>query len=196
MRVLIGTPRERPGWAAAGEALLRGEEAALPEPRVDFLRWLAATRPVAFHGSQRDDVTELSTERTSSDTTAWGNQTAVYASSDPIWAIYFAVLRRDGGFRGTRNGALRAGPLRLYFFAHNREAESPERFGPGTLYLLPSGTFEAQPSVLGIDPCHLVSHVPVQPLARVPVTPEDFPFRDAVVHYRQREPIWVSMFRL
>ena len=192
----LGPPSERPGFAEAADALLRGEQVPLPEPRIEFLRWLGANRPVVFHGSQENDIAELSTERKSKDATQWGNQRAVYATSDPVWAIYFAVLRRDGGFRGTRNGALRAGPLRLYFFAHNREAESPERFGPGTLYLLPSGTFEAQPSVLGIDPCHLVSHVPVQPLARVPVTPEDFPFRDAVVHYRQREPIWVSMFRL
>lgn len=195
MRVL-GPPRERAGFAAAADALLAGESPPLPEPRVEFLRWLGADRPVVFHGSPRGDLTELSTERKSRDATAWGDQTAVYASSDPVWAIYFAVLRRDDGWEGTRNGSMGIGGRRFYFFAHNRGSQSPDRFGPGSLYLLPPDTFEAQPPALGfIDLAHLVSKVPVRPLARGDVTPEDFPFRESVVYYRDREPFWISMFR-
>jgi hypothetical protein len=123
-------------FAAAAEQLLAGEAVAVPEPRLDFLRWLAENRPVVFHGSPRDDLRELATERRSRDTTAWGNQQAVYASTDPVWAIYFACLRRDGGWTGTRNGSLglAGGPLypRRYFFLHNRGSASPDRFGPGS----------------------------------------------------------------
>jgi len=192
----LAPPRELPGFAEAADALLRGDPAQLPGARVEFLRWLGANRPVVFHGSQQDDIAELSTERKSRDTTEWGNQRAVYATSDPIWAIYFAVLRRDAGWRGTRNGSLGIGSRRYYFFAHNRGSESPERFGPGSLYLLPTDTFEAQPPILGaVDLAHLVSRVPVTPLARLDVTPDDFPFRDAVAYYREREPIWLTMFR-
>ena len=191
----LGPPRERPGFADAADALLRGESPGLPEPRVQFLRWLGANRPVAFHGSPRDDLDELSTERRSTDTTDWGNQAAVYATADPVWAIYFAVLRRDHGWTGTRNASLRIGRRRVYFFAHNKGSESPDRFGPGTLYLLPPDTFEAQPSVLGIDPSHLVSKLPVRPLARIAVTPDDFPFRDRLTYYTEGERIWVTMLR-
>ena len=137
----------------------------------------------------------LSTERKSTDTTAFGNQTAVYATADPIWAIYFAVLRRDKGWKGTRNGSLGFAGRRFYFFAHNRGSESPERFGPGSLYVLPPDTFEAQPVRFGIDPSHLVSKVPVRPVARLDVTPEDFPFRDRIHHYADDEPIWLSILR-
>lgn len=196
MRVL--TPAaERPGFAAAADALVRGEPVELPAPRVEFLRWLGANRPVVFHGSQRNDLTELSTERRSRDKTEWGNQQAVYATSDPIWAIYFATLRRDNGWTGTRNGTLGiGGGRRFYFFTHNRGSQSPERFGRGSLYLLPPDTFEAEPPRLGLmDTAHLVSRVPVLPLARVDVTPADFPFRDRVGYYREREPIWISMLR-
>jgi hypothetical protein len=70
-------PRERPGFAEAADALLRGERVDVPAPRLDFLRWLGANRPVVFHGSPRDDPVELSTERQSTDTTAWGSQEAV-----------------------------------------------------------------------------------------------------------------------
>jgi hypothetical protein len=192
----LGPPRERAGFTAAADALLRGEPVDLPQPRVEFLRWLALNRPVVFHGSPRDDLEELSTERRSRDTTTWGDQTAVYASSDPVWSIYFAVLRRDNGWTETRNGSLGIGGRRFYFFLHNRGSESADRFGPGSLYLLPPETFEAQRPALGfIDLAHLVSRVPVRPLARVDVTPEDFPFRDAIGYYREGEPIWRSMFR-
>jgi hypothetical protein len=189
-------PQHRPGFDDAADALLRGEPVDLPEPRLEFLRWLAENRDVAFHGSPRDDLTELSTERKSRDTTTWGDQTAVYATTDPVWAIYFAVLRRDGSWRGTRNGTLGLGGRQHYFFAHNRGSQSPERFGPGSLYLLPLDTFEPQPPLAGtVDTAHLVSRAPVRPLARVDVTSEDFPFRDRVAYYRDREPIWITLLR-
>jgi hypothetical protein len=184
---------ERPGFAAAADALLARGAVELPEPRLPFLDWLAAARGVVFHGSQRADLTLLSTERRSTDTTAWGNQRAVYASSDPVWAIYFAVLRRDGAFRGTRNGSIGVGGRRFYFFVHNRGSASPDRFGPGSLYLLPGATFVRQPAPL--DLAHLVSREPVVPLARIDVTPLDFPFRDRIGYYRDREPVWISMLR-
>ncbi len=185
---------------AAADALLGGEPTELPARRLDFLRWLAENRAVVFHGSPRGALSELSTERKSTDTTQWGNQQAVYASSDPVWAVYFACLRRDGGWTGTRNGSMGAagGPLypRLYFFVHNRGSRSPDRFGHGSLYLLPPDTFVADAPLLGgIDTAHLVSHVPVKPLARIDVTPEDFPFRDRVGYYRPREPLLLTLFR-
>jgi hypothetical protein len=186
-------PRHEPGFDEVADALLRGDDITLPEARLDFLRWLGQARGVVFHGSPRNDLVELSTERKSRDTTEWANQQAVYASSDPVWAIYFAVLRRDNGWRGTRNGSMGIGGRRFYFFIHNRGSRSPERFGPGSLYILPSDRFVAEQWL--VDTAHLVSHVPVRPLARIDVTPEDFPFRERIGYYRDREPIWISLLR-
>jgi hypothetical protein len=198
---VVVDPETEAGFAGAADGLLAGETVAVPERRLDFLRWLAQERPVVFHGSPRGDLEELSTERQSRDTTAWGNQQAVYASTDPVWAIYFACLRRDGGWTGTRNGSmgLAGGPLypRRYFFLHNRGSASPDRFGPGSLYLLPPAGFVADEPLAGaIDTAHLVSHEPVRPLARLDVTPADFPFRDRVRYYRDGEPSWVSLLRV
>ena len=187
-------------FADAADGLLAGGTVAVPEPRLDFLRWLAENREVVFHGSPRDDLLELSTERRSRDASAWGNQQAVYASTDPVWSIYFACLRRDQGWTGTRNGSMgrAGGPLypRHYVFLHNRGSASPDRFGPGSLYLLPPSSFVADKPLAGaIDTAHLVSHEPVRPLARLDVTPDDFPFRDRVGYYRDGEPNWVSLLR-
>jgi hypothetical protein len=200
LRPPVVAPDAEAGFAAAADALLAGEIVAVPKPRLDFLRWLAENRPVVFHGSPRDDLRELSTERQSRDATAWGNQQAVYASTDPVWAIYFACLRRDAGWTGTRNASLgqAGGPLypRRYFFLHNRGSASPNRFGPGSLYLLsPSGFVSDKPLAGALDTAHLVSHEPVKPLARLAVTPDDFPFRDRIRHYRDGEPSWVSLLR-
>jgi hypothetical protein len=187
-------------FAVAADEVLAGEATSVPGPRLDFLCWLAENRSVVFHGSPRDDLHELSTERRSRDATAWGNQEAVYASTDPVWAIYFACLRRDQGWTGTRNGTMgqAGGPLypRRYFFLHNRGSASAERFGPGSLYLLPPSSFiAARPVADVIDTAHLVSREPVKPLARLDVTPEDFPFRDRVRYYSDGEPLWVSVLR-
>jgi hypothetical protein len=193
-------PKTEARFAAAADALLAAETVVVPEPRLDFFCWLAEHRDVVFHGSPHDDLHELSTERRSRDTTAWGNQQAVYASTDPVWAIYFACLRRDRGWTGTRNASLgrAGGPLypRRYSFAHNRGSASPDRFGVGSLYLLsPLGFVSDEPLAGAIDTAHLVSRKPVRPLARIEVTPEDFPFRDRVRYYRDREPGWVSLLR-
>jgi hypothetical protein len=197
---VVVAPEAEVRFAVAADELLAGGTPLVPEPRLDFLRWLAENRPVVFHGSPLDDLHELSTERRSRDTTAWGNQEAVYASTDPVWAIYFACLRRNGGWTGTRNGSLglAGGSLypRRYFFVHNRGSDSPDRFGPGSLYLLSPRTFVADRPLAGaIDTAHLVSHEPVTPLARLDLTPEDFPFRDRIGYYRDGEPMWVSILR-
>ncbi|MGZ4371632.1 MAG: hypothetical protein ACXVRK_04830 [Gaiellaceae bacterium] len=193
-------PEAEAGFAQAADALLAGDAIAVPEPRLDFLRWLAQSRPVVFHGSPRDDLSELSTERQSRDATAWGNQQAVYASTDPVWAIYFACLRRDKGWTGTKNGSMgqAGGPLypRRYFFLHNRGSASPDRLGAGSLYLLsPTGFVADEPLAGAIDTAHLVSHEPVKPLARLDVTPDDFPFADRIRYYRDGEPNWISLLR-
>jgi hypothetical protein len=194
-------PEAEARFSAAAGALLAGETTAdIPEPRLDFFRWLAQSRPVVFHGSPHNDLSELSTERRTRDSTAWGNQQAVYASTDPVWAIYFACLRRDRGWSGTKNGSLglAGGPFypRRYFFLHNEGSASPDRFGAGSLYLLsPAGFVADQPLAGAIDTAHLVSREPVVPLARIDVTPEDFPFRDRVRYYRDGESNWVSLLR-
>ncbi|HEY6604990.1 MAG TPA: hypothetical protein VIZ44_01475, partial [Gaiellaceae bacterium] len=65
----------------------------------------ALREDVLFHGSGRDDLDVLEPIRRSRDTTQFGNQEAVYATSDPVWAMFFALLRRGRPF-STRNGSM------------------------------------------------------------------------------------------
>jgi hypothetical protein len=190
-----------PALGAAADRLLAGDPAGmetLPVPRVEFLRWLADNRPVLFHGSSREDLELLEPIRLSRDTTEFGDRQAVYGTSDPVWAIYFATLRRGKPF-STRNGSLGlAGSCvypRWYFFSVN----SPTRttgFGSGSLYVLPRSGFIPQPPLLDvIDTAQWVSTEPVRPFVRLDVAPDDFPFRRQVVTHFEREPMLMTMVR-
>lgn len=179
----------------AADRLERGDADAVadsPLPCVEFLRWLAERRPVLFHGSGRDDLDVLEPIRLSRDTTEFGDQQAVFATSDPVWAIYFAVLRRHKPF-GTRNGSLGIADEqvypRWYHFSIRRPLDTATRFGPGSLYVLPRAPFIAEPAYRGVfDTAQWVSPSPVRPLVRIDVTPNDFPFLDSVVSHRDRDP--------
>ena len=119
---------------AANQLLARAEPPAdLSLPTL--LRWIAQERGVLFHGSGRDDLTSLEPIRLTRDSMPFGDQQAVFAASDPVWAIYFATLRRENGFRSTRNGSLGvAGDAlypRWYYFTHNEGAGRADRFEEG-----------------------------------------------------------------
>ena len=170
------------------DRFLAGDVSTLDEPglsRVDFLRWLGEHRDVLFHGSSRGDLAVLEPIRLSTDAREFGNRQAVFATDDPVWAIWFAILHRGDGYNSTRNGSLRVAgddaASRWYFFTVNRGALSDERFGGGYLYVLPRATFEREPPIAGVlDSAQWASFDAVRPLVRVDVRPDDFPLLDAV----------------
>ena len=67
-----------------------------------------------------------------------------------------------------------------YVFSVSRSALPNQPWRTGTVYLLPRRTFTIQPSIaFGPNQVHiaqLASFEPVQPLAKLTVTPGDFPF--------------------
>lgn len=185
-------PADEARVAAAANALLERAELPADIPLVTLLRWLAQERGLLFHGSSRDDLTTIEPIRLTRDSTPFGNQQAVFAASDPVWAIYFATVQRGTGFRSTRNGSLGLdGALypRWYFFSHNEEADGEGRFGDGWLYVLPRESFHAQPAMFGIDSGQWASPTSVTPIVRLPVRATDFPFTDHVFPHRIEEPI-------
>ena len=170
-----------------------------PLAKVELLRWLTERRDVLFHGSARSDIETLKPIRLSRDSTEFGNQQAVYATDDPVWAIYFAILRRDAPF-GTRNGSIAVAGSevypRWYSFSLLPPIDPDARFGPGWLYVLPRGPFRPEPPLLGVfDTAQWVSIEPVRPFVRIDVAPTDFPFLDAVGPYSEREPVLFTILR-
>ncbi len=160
-----------------------------PRPLVPYLQHLAETRPVVFHGSQHAGLLELSDERRSSDLTAYGNQSAVFGSQDPLWAMYFALLRRDGPM-STRNATVGADAGvrgRRYLFSVRCNGAP---LAPGVLYVLPDDGFAHEPRRFGLfDTAHRTHLGPVRPLAWFEVRVEDFPFAGYLITHADAEPI-------
>lgn len=156
----------------------------LPLPKWQFLCHLADHHRIALHGSGNPEI-PLFEPRQSIDLNEFGNQKAVYAASDGLWAMFFAVVDRDrvtsitnACIRLEESSGVVHGPL--YVFSVSQSALPGQPWRTGTVYLLPREPFTAQPSMaFGSSQVHfaqLASFVPVQPLAKLTVTPADFPF--------------------
>ena len=183
-------------------AVIPGSGAALDyrldAPRWQFLCYLCDTHAILLHGSGNPDITEFE-PRQSNDINEFGNRQAVYAASDGIWPLYFAVVDRDNGVTSLVNACVRLiepdgtrhGPY--YYFSINGDALARQAWRNGMIYLLPRTTFEAQPLMQEQDGfaeiAQWASLVPVRPLAKLAVTPDDFPF---LAQVRAHDPVVVS----
>ena len=159
-------------------------EFTLPYPKWQFLCYLADHHDIALHGSGNANIA-LFEPRQSNDLNEFGNQKAIYAASDGLWAMFFAVVDRDR-VASITNACVRladqAGTLHgpYYVFSVSQSALPAQPWRTGTVYLLPRRTFTTQlPLAFGPYEVHiaqLASFEPVQPLAKLTITPEDFPF--------------------
>ena len=69
-------------------------EYTLPWPKWQFLCHVADHHGIAMHGSGDPNIA-LFEPRQPLDLTEFGNQKAVYAASDGLWTMFFAVVERD-----------------------------------------------------------------------------------------------------
>jgi hypothetical protein len=122
----------------------------------------------------------------------FGAQKAVYAASDGIWPMYFAILDRMNFSTILANacihveiGGLMSTPY--YLFSVDRKVHPLHPYCSGFIYLLPKETFITQPPiVLGENKIHiaqLASPQPVIPIAKIVIEPEDFPFLDQMLKH-------------
>ena len=164
------------------------EEIAGPSHR--FVQWLMAQDAVIFHGSNRLDIDEFQPQRTSmelNDTGGRGNLGAVYGTHDGLWSMFFAVVDR-GRLRGSiRNGSMRFETtsrdrsVDMYHFSIHHEVLATAPFTTGALYLFQRDVFERLPFYPGGPMSNeWACHEPLRPLARLTVSPEDFPFLSGI----------------
>ena len=156
----------------------------LPWPKWQFLCHVAEHHKLALHGSGDPNIA-LFEPRQANDLNEFGNQKAIYAASDGLWAMFFAIIDRDR-LTSITNACVRVldetgslhGPYYVFSVSQSALASQPWRTGP--VYLLPGSTFTTQPPLAfgsnEVQIAQLASLVPVQPLAKLMVTPADFPF--------------------
>jgi hypothetical protein len=166
------------GWLELGE-----------RPRWRFVEWLTCEARVIFHGSPKPDIEVFRPVRSSvelMDQRGTGNLAAVYGTSYGLWAMWFAVLDRSRLQGSIRNGVIRwtdrsGRPLDVYHFSVHHEHVGGDIWHPGTLYLLPRRSFRPNSFLPGGPPTgEWASPEEVEPLKRVAVDPDDFPFLEQV----------------
>jgi hypothetical protein len=177
----------------AVEAFLSGDRLDLDalvaeSPRVvpwHFLCALAERRRIAFHGTGDPEI-ERFEPREPLDFAPFGQQEAVFATSDPIWAMFYAIVDRGGHDLTLNNGCLVLDDLAesYYYFSVSSQALARRPWRTGYLYLLPTETFVEQPGgTYAGHPAHipqLASPVAVEPFARLRVAPDNFPFLERI----------------
>ncbi len=171
------------------------EAARLPDPYLahEFLRYLVREKGVLLHGSNHTTIDTLLPKKQ----TDWNGRPteAVFASGDGIWPLFFAVVKH-AGYRGSlRNGCFvvgdRPGERRYYFFSLNASYQTQQPWQDGVIYILPGATFQKTGSGL-VRFDEWVSPQPVRPLARLRVTPQDFPFLHQVAWHEETEKMTTS----
>jgi hypothetical protein len=152
----------------------------LPFPKWQFLSHVADRGDIVLHGSGQPDITTFQ-PRQSGDLRAFGAEKAIFAASDGIWAIFFAILDRSRYTSTLVNACLRVrnGAERGFFFSLERGELAAGPWRDGTVYLLPAVGFQHDAPIRlgGLDlwPAQLASTSTVAPIARLHVTPRDFP---------------------
>lgn len=161
----------------------------LDAPKWQFLCHAAERTGMVLHGSGNPDITQFE-PRQPADTLEFSNQHAVFAATDGIWPMYYAILDRErhptmmlcNSTIRIGSGDQLSGPH--YFFSISEWALKQQPWRSGTVYLLPADTFETQPAIeadgVSVHIAQAASPLPVAPAAKLPVRPSDFPFLNQI----------------
>ena len=158
----------------------------LPYPKWQFLSYLCETKELVLHGSQNQDISIVE-PRQANDKKAFSNQRAIYATTDGIWVIYFAILDRKKYpemtlFNSCLQAQISADQFSepMYFFSITHSVLLQKPWCEGMIYILPRQSFEREASqqMQGMEIVfpHWISPLPADPVARLQVSPQDFPF--------------------
>jgi hypothetical protein len=176
-------------------ALEQGFLTQVPIPKWAFLIWLTHFKNYLTHGTGNLSIQTFE-PRKSDDANWFGNQNAVYAASDGIWAMFFAILDRPRIPMSISNGAIQImlePPLDIYFFSVQDTALEQKPFRTGWVYVLPKQGFTQEPKGqregIPYEAHHWANLNPVKPLFRVQIEPNDFPFLESI-RAHNNEILW------
>jgi hypothetical protein len=160
-----------------------------PYPKYEFFCYLVEHRQALLHGSNKPDIA-IFEPRPQTDYVGRSIK-AVFATPDGIWPIYFAIIDR-ANYRGSlrnacswkvdENGQRR----KVYYFSINAEMLAKDPWIQGTIYVLPRTTFEQVRDFEGGQLEEWISLLPVTPLGKILVAPQEFPYLDQVEGHTDR----------
>jgi hypothetical protein len=169
----------------------------LSYPKWQFLSYICKARELVLHGSQNVGI-EIVEPRQALYVRAFSAQEAIYATTDGILVMYFAIVdRKNFSPLSLFNSCLDIhvspdqiwGPLYFFSITHSALIQKPWCEGA---YILPRETFAQEPPqpMSGVEIVfpHWISAQSAKPVAKLLVHPQDFPFL-AQVHGHDDEKL-------
>jgi hypothetical protein len=164
----------------------------LPYPKYEFLCYVAERKGLLLHGSNQAYLERLEPVRTTIALARWQALNAVYACSDGIWPMFYAIVDRGTYSGGLYNECFRVTDAsghsqKYYYFGLNLQMLRKRVWTHGAVYILNPDGFQQVTDFCGNRLEEWVNTAGVRPLARLAVLPEDFPFlADVRVHDEKR----------
>ena len=146
------------------------------QSKVDFLKYLSQKDEFVFHGTNSADIEELEPRQANCRAKNFGNIKAVYATTDPVLPIYHSVFNRKY-FSGIHSSGVEDNK---YVFKIDGTFKDEKVWDNGCVYVLDKSEFEQGQDDGGRLIDEYASRELVKPLAKVLMSPEDFPYLDEV----------------
>lgn len=160
-----------------------------PYPKYEFLQFIVREKPVLLHGSNQTNIKELVPK----EQLDWNGRLmkAIFASSDGIWPMFFAIVDHQQ-YRGSlRNGCFviqqeDSIEKRYYFFSLNKDYQHKNPWQEGMIYIVLKEPFQKTgKGRVRFD--EWASRLPVKPIGKIKIYPEDFPFLENVSWHSENE---------
>ena len=161
-------------------------------PKYLFFNYIIENKGVLVHGSNHPNI-EVFEPR---EQTLYNGKPAkaVFAASDGIWSLFFATVERKNYQGSLRNMCMtiptKKGIKRYYYFSLNKEYRG-NLWCNGIMYILPKEKFKQG----GIKD-EWICEEEVKPLAKISVSPEDFPFLNQVKRHDESDSIIKTLFKV
>lgn len=157
-----------------------------PYPKKEFLEYLVTHNKVLLHGSNWSGLTPLEPRQANCRSKKFGNLNAVYATQDAVLPLFHAIRdskrftgRSASGYTDSVDGAS-GKMMRTYNFNAEERVLALHPWSDGVVYILPRDLFEQGEDDRGELIDEFVSRTPVQPITRLQIRPEDFPYLNDV----------------
>lgn len=154
-------------------------------PKMKFIKYISKHKNLMLHGSNANSIKVFEPKK---ETLYEGTlATAIFATRDPIWSVFYAVFQRRSLIKNFRNGCLTAdGKTYYHFYSLKEQTVLNGPWTSGELYFLPDKAFKhSGGGRIQFD--EWVSSEAVEPVLKLAVEPEDFYFLHKVSIHGEKE---------
>ncbi|WP_069201894.1 hypothetical protein [Bacillus niameyensis] len=156
-------------------------------PKYKFLYYATKQKSFVLHGSNNKYIDSFEPRKQTLYNGKW--TTAVFATKDPIWPIFYAIFNKEKIVGNMRNGSVSAnGKKPFHFYSLTKPTLQNEPWTNGMIYLLQEDSFRhISQGTIQFD--EWISDEAIEPIAKIEVEPDDFYFLNKVATHRSDESV-------